>query len=129
MRNAAVYEWSASFDTKIRRGDGLLASSNHYIDPSWNDLPVIGDGVTYGYTMERLANLLALGERHKGKINAAVMMQIFDATVPDGGPTFQNDQYVQTYYQIVAMPSNLTLWLKASGWSGWEKMDLRALLR
>jgi hypothetical protein len=126
---AVVYEWSASYDTKIRTGSGLLASSNHYIDPSWQGLQPIGDGEKYGYTRERLANLLALGEKHKGKINAAMMMQIMDTALPDGGPTFRDDKNVTTYYQLVVMPSNLTIWLKAAGWSGWEKMDLRLLLK
>jgi hypothetical protein len=126
--DARVYEWSASYDTKIRLGDGLLAASNHYIDPSWQNLPPIGDGAPYGYTKERLANLLAMAEKYKGKIDPTVMMQIFDTAIPNGGPSFLNMPDFETYYHIVAAPAQLTLWLKAPGWSGWEKMDLRSLL-
>ena len=58
---------------------------------------------------------------------AARMMQIFDTTIPNGGPTFPDDSPLVTNYQIVATPGDGTLWLKARGYSGWERMDLKPL--
>jgi hypothetical protein len=68
-----------------------------------------------------------MGEQYKGSIDAPVMMEIFDTTIPTGGPTFPDDSPLETYYQIVALPAQGTLWLKARGYSGWERMDLKPL--
>jgi CubicO group peptidase (beta-lactamase class C family) len=126
LATASVYEW-ATYGTKKRTGSGLLASTNHFVDPSWTGLPAISDGLAGGFSKERLANLLARGAQYKGGIDATRMMQIFDTTIPDGGPTFPDDSSLETYYQIVATPGNGALWLKARGYSGWERMDLKPL--
>lgn len=126
LEAASVYEW-ATYGMKQRTGDGLLASSNHFVDPAWTGLPPIADGLAGGFSKERLANLLDRGAQHKGAIDATRMMQIFDTTIPDGGPTFPDESPLETYYQIVATPGDSTLWLKARGYSGWERMDLKPL--
>ncbi|TSA45934.1 MAG: hypothetical protein D4R56_04730, partial [Deltaproteobacteria bacterium] len=126
LASASVYEW-ATYGVKQRTGSGLLASSNYFVDPSWTALPAIDDGLAGGFSKERLANLLARGAQYKGQIAAARMMQIFDTTIPNGGPTFPDDSPLATYYQIVATPGDGTLWLKARGYSGWERMDLKPL--
>lgn len=128
LSTASVYEW-ATYDVKGRSGSGLIAASNYYIDPSWTNLPVIPDGLAGGFSKERLANLLARGEQYKGSIDATRMMQIFDTTIPNGGPTFPDDSPLETYYQIVATPGDSTMWLKARGYSGWERMDLKPLFK
>jgi hypothetical protein len=80
-----VYEW-ATYGTRIRNGNGLIASTNHYIDPSWDVVPpVTADGIAASFTKERLKNLLAIGETRKGRIDAAAMMEIFDKTIARGG--------------------------------------------
>ena len=117
-----VYEW-ATYDVKRRTGDGLIASSNHFIDPAWADLPVVKPGQDGEYSRERLANLLALGKKFKGIIDAEKMMQIFDTTFPEGGPTFPE----YTVYQVVAVPKDQTIWVKARDYSGWEKIELKPL--
>lgn len=126
LASASVYEW-ATYGLKQRVGSGLLASSNHYIDPAWTALPAIDDGLAGGFSKERLANLLARGAQYKGQIDAPRMMQIFDTTIPNGRPTFPDDSPLVTNYQIVATPGDGTLWLKARGYSGWERMDLKPL--
>lgn len=123
---ASVYEW-ATYDVKQRTGDGLLASSNHYIDPSWRGLRPVPPGPAGGFSRERLQNLLDRGQQYKGSIDAQRMMQIFDTTLPAGGPTFPDDSPLETYYQIVATPADRILWLKARGYSGWEKIPLGPL--
>jgi hypothetical protein len=117
-----VYEW-ATYDVKRRTGNGLIASSNHFIDPSWSNLPEVPSGAEGDYSRERLANLLALGKQFKGSINADKMMKIFDTTFPDGGATFPE----YTVYQVVAVPADLTIWLKAHDYSGWERIELKQL--
>lgn len=117
-----VYEW-ATYDVKRRTGNGLIASSNHFIDPAWTNLPDVPPGAEGDYSRERLANLLALGEQHKGSIDAAQMMRIFDTVFSAGGPTFAE----YTVYQVVAVPAEQTIWLKALDYSGWEKIKLGPL--
>jgi hypothetical protein len=117
-----VYEW-ATYDVKRRTGNGLIASSNHFIDPSWSNLPEVPSGAEGDYSRERLANLLALGEQFKGSIDADKMMKIFDTTFSDGGATFPE----YTVYQVVAVPADLTIWLKAHDYSGWERIELKQL--
>ncbi len=85
LEAASVYEW-ATYGVKQRTGGGLLASSNHFVDPTWTGLPAIGDGASGGFSKERLANLLARGAQYEGTIDATRMMQIFDTTIPDGAP-------------------------------------------
>lgn len=126
LDTASVYEW-ATYGVKQRTGSGLLASSNYFVDPAWTGLPAIDNGLAGGFSKERLANLLARGAHYKGQIDASRMMQIFDTTIPNGGPTFPDDSPLVTNYQIVATPGDGTLWLKARGYSGWERMDLKPL--
>ncbi|MBU1901886.1 hypothetical protein KKG82_06010, partial [Patescibacteria group bacterium] len=117
-----VYEW-ATYDVKQRTAQGLIASSNHFVNPDWTDLPVVEPGAAGDYSLERLANLLALGEEYKGSIDATVMQQIFDTSFDDGGPTFSE----YTVYQVVARPAGKTIWLKTPGLSGWEIIELESL--
>lgn len=70
-----------------------------------------------------------LGKQNKGSIDANKMMEIFDTTIPDGGASFPDSSPFETYYQIVTVPSELTLWLKAPGYSGWEQANLKALFQ
>ena len=124
---ASVFEWSPAAGVRERSGAGLVASSNHFIDPTWpstiktgNDIP---PGAAGAFSRERLDNLLMQGEAAKGRLDALQMMQIFDLQIDEGGPSFPE----LTMYHIVALPAHLTLWLKAPTFSGWEKIDLRPL--
>lgn len=117
-----VYEWGTG-GTKKRLGSGLMASSNHFVDPTWTGLVEVPKGAKGDWSRERLANLLALGNARKGKLNAEQMMRVLDTTFEKGGATYPE----YTVYQVVAVPAERTLWLKARGYSDWEKIDLRAL--
>jgi len=117
-----VYEW-ATYDVKRRMGNGLMASTNHFIDPAWTELPDVPPGAQGDYSQERLANLLALGEKHKGTIDALKMRKIFDTTFSDGGPTFPE----YTVYQVVAIPAEQTIWVKARDYSDWKRIELEPL--
>jgi hypothetical protein len=121
---ARVYEYATS-GVHIRSGEGLLASSNHFIHPAW-ELPLPPEGMAGFYSRERLANLLNLGEVHKGNISVDVMKQIFGTTISQGGPTWDDGR---TCHQVIAVPAQKTLWVKATGYSGWEKIMLAPLFK
>jgi len=122
------YEWGTS-DYKRRVDDekGLLAASNHFIDPAWHVAINFPEGKRGGFSLERCSNLLALGKKFKGQLGAQKMMEFFDATIPEGGPSFHSDSGFKTYYTIVAVPKELKLWLKVRGLQDWAEIDLKPL--
>ncbi|MCX5679490.1 MAG: C45 family autoproteolytic acyltransferase/hydrolase [Candidatus Omnitrophica bacterium] len=121
-KNACTYEWTAS-DMKCaqRRGNGLIVTTNHFIDPSWKR-PSLSHHA-YGMTEERLANLISLGEEHKGKIDAKKMRELLDIGLDEGGATHSD----KTIFQMVAVPIELKIWLKVPGYQDWTEVDLRKL--
>ena len=110
------YEW-ATFGIKRRVQDkpGLLVSTNHFVDPSWN----IAQPGDIFQTVSRRTNLLALGEKYKGKFNAKVMRMVLDTPYSKGGAQRPNN-----IYETVFTPKDLKLWLKTPGTSDWEVVDL-----
>jgi hypothetical protein len=97
---------------------GLMASTNHFIDPSWGIAP---PGPTEDSAVRR-NNLLALANANKGYLNVEIMKQILGKSIGEGGAT--NDG---TIFQIIAVPSDLTMWLKAPGNFDWQRVDLDKL--
>lgn len=122
------YEWGTSdYRRRVDDEKGLLAASNNFIDPTWHDTTNIPEGKIAGFTRERCANLLALGKKHKGQINASKMMEFFDTTIPKGGPSFHKESGFKTYYTIVAVPKELKLWLNVRDLQGWTEINLKPL--
>lgn len=121
--SAFSYECSPS-DVKRRPPDreGLLVATNHFVDPSWGILPP-SDDEHNAWTVKRRDNLLALGEQYKEEFNIEKMKEVLDTTIDNGGATQPSD----TIYQIIAIPEELTLWLKAPDNFDWQKIDLNGL--
>ena len=69
---------------------------------------------------ERYANLLTLGNKYKGEINADRMMKIFDLTYDRGGATWNKN----TVFQTVTIPAERIIWVKGGGNTNWQKVDL-----
>jgi len=126
--NAAYSYEMASYDTKCRQDDktGFVANSNHFLDPSWQNMPAFEAGEKYACTVDRRCNLLKYAQKNKGKFTPESMMKLFDTTIPDGGPTFPDTGAIRTIYQIVATPGDLTVRLKLRGFSkNWQQIDLK----
>ncbi|MBE0646190.1 MAG: hypothetical protein IH596_00230 [Bacteroidales bacterium] len=125
--HATIYEW-ATYRVVGRQAEGLISATNDFIDPSWHNYPIIfydsiNEGISYTYT--RRIHLMQQGEQNKGSISPGKMMEIFDVTIPDGGATFPEGGVVKTIYSVVTQPSELKIWLKVRGYSGWEEIDLK----
>jgi hypothetical protein len=122
------YEWG-TFDYRRRVDDekGLVASSNHFLAPAWQTTRDIPMGKAAAFSRERQSNLLELGRKFKGRIDAGKMMEFFDATIPKGGPSFHEDSGLKTYYTIVAVPRELKIWLHVRDLQGWTGIDLKPL--
>ncbi len=122
------YEWAtADYRRRVDDEKGLLAAANHFIDPTWHSMIKIPEGKHGGFSQERCLNLLALGKKYKGQIDAHKMMEFFDATIPKGGPSFYSESGFRTYYSIVAAPKELKLWLNVRDLQGWAEIDLKPL--
>jgi len=117
---AYCYE-TTTFDVKRRGGvDGLLVGTNHFIIPAWEKEGVQINNFTE--SISRHQNLTSLGEKHKGSLNASVMMAIMDTPKERGGATHEG-----TIYQFVAVPELMKVWLKAPGFGDWAEVDLGTL--
>ena len=120
---AFVYEKSTD-RTVQRTGDGVVAASNHFINPSWN-LPAPPE-----HSLSRYNNLLRQAEEAKGSINAEKMMEIRDVCLEDGGSKFCHSDLGGAAYssnhQVVFEPATLTLWMNAMD-REWQKVDLAPL--
>lgn len=116
----------ATFAARVREGeqDGVLAAYNSFIPPypdEWEgmlvDPPAIEDDPRY-------ANLIALAnsEAFYGRLDGRGMQELMDIEVQNGGAVHRG-----TVYQVIAQPSDLTLWIRGLGYSGWQQVDLKDL--
>ena len=111
------YEWPI-FGIRRRTQDkpGLLVSTNHFVDTSWG---IAQPSVDIFQTVSRRANLLALGDKYKGKFSVKVMMNVLDTPYDKGGAQRQHN-----IYETIFVPKDLRLWLKTPDTSDWETVDL-----
>jgi hypothetical protein len=111
------YEWSTfGIRRRVQDKPGLLVSTNHFVDPSWGIAQPLGDPFQ---SVSRRANLLALGEKYKGKFSVKVMMEVLDTPYNKGGA-----QRPRNIYETIFVPKDLKLWLKTPGTSNWEAVDI-----
>lgn len=124
-KSACAYEWPP-FGVKRRNGDndGLLVSTNHFTDPSWG---IVLQQNTGFQSVLRRDNLLALGQKHRGKIDASVMKQILDTPMSEGGATWPLEGGIRTVYQIIAVPENRSFWIKVPGFQDWTPAPVNVL--
>ena len=111
------YEWSTfGIRRRVQDKPGLLVSTNHFVDPSWGIAQPSGD---LFQSVSRRTNLLALGEKYKGKFSVKVMMEVLDTPYNKGGA-----QRPRNIYETIFVPKDLKLWLKTPGTSNWEAVDI-----
>ncbi|MEW6369226.1 MAG: C45 family peptidase [Acidobacteriota bacterium] len=101
--------------------DGLLAATNHFVDPSWGIPPP--DDKDNAWTVTRRAHLLEQGEKYKGQFTVPIMKRVLEMTIDEGGATDPTD----TIYQIIAVPRDLTMWIRAPDNYTWQEVNLRRL--
>ncbi|MFA6432012.1 MAG: C45 family autoproteolytic acyltransferase/hydrolase [Candidatus Margulisiibacteriota bacterium] len=127
-KQGACFEWTTTdYRERIDDKKGLVASANNFTDPTWKTMTYIPDGQNGGFTKERTNNLLALGKKYRGQIDAAKMRKFFSTTIPEGGPTFPEKGAFKTYYSIVAAPKELKIWLNIRGLQDWTEISLKPL--
>ena len=102
--------------------DGLLVSTNHYVNPEW--LFAEPSDQSSWQSLTRRKNLIALSENAKGGIDAQKMMEIIETSVEDGGAMDE-----LTVYQMVVIPESRELWVRVIGGAGWVRIDLSGFLQ
>ena len=122
-QSARSYEWCP---TGAKTGntdlpDGLLVSTNYYVNPDWPFATPSDANSWEGLT--RRSNLITLCENFKGMIDARQMREIIETPVENGGATNE-----LTMYQIVMIPETKMLWLQVVGGSEWTQIDLSGFL-
>ena len=101
--------------------EGLLVSTNYYVNPDWLFAKPSDEASWEGLT--RRSNLIKLCEAEKGKMTEEKMMRIIETPIKDGGA--ENEL---TVYQLVVVPGTMTLWLRVIGGSDWTPVDLGSFL-
>lgn len=113
------------WDVKRRDGNGMIAATNHFVDPEWHFSSVPAENSAIRYD-----NLVSLAEQSKGRIDAQKMMDIRDITIGNGGARFLHsslggDSY-STNHQVVFVPETRTLWIRVVD-NDWQKVELAPL--
>ncbi len=124
-KSAWSYEWPP-FDMHKRTGEGqgLLVSTNHFVDPAWG---LVLQGNTGFKSVLRRENLLTLGGKHKGHIDRQTMMAILDTPMEKGGATWPRGGGIRTVYQVIAVPEQLQMLVKVPGYQNWTTVNLATL--
>lgn len=117
---ARVYEWCRQ---GVKRGDtvtpdGLMVSTNHYSNPEWG-FPIPAEDSCWN-SGKRRANLLKYAGEHKGAIGVPQMKEIMSTPISEGGPFHD-----LTRYQIVAVPSEMTLHIKVPYNAEWMEISMK----
>lgn len=130
------YFWCTQGTYRFTEPDqsGLISTANDFVEypDTWviNTLPT--DPAAQAYTEIRRDNWLAMANSstYNGKLNDETMKSMLETYIADGGGTFPSSGYsVETIYQIVTVPENLTLWVRLPKYFSWEKIDLSELFQ
>lgn len=104
---------------------GLLVSTNHFLDPSWGLSPPTPDkDAENGWTVARRTNGLAWAEAQKGQATVRRMMAIMSQEIIEEKGLYHS---TSTIFQVVAVPAALTIWLRAPEHFEWQKIELAGL--
>ena len=118
-KEARLYEWC--YDGVKRSDgqtpDGLVAGTNHYVHPEWTFAEPT-DAESWN-SQTRRANILALAEEYKGKVDVETMKAIMSTPIAEGGP-----RHPQTRYQLVVDPGNMTIHMKLSCNDSWAGLPM-----
>ena len=116
----------ATVTARVRKTEqqGVLAAYNSFVPPypeGWTGL--VTDPLP-GEIDPRYSNLIKLAnsDGFRGKLDVQGMKGLMDIEVRDGGATHRG-----TVFQVIAVPEELALWIRALDCSDWRQVNLREL--
>jgi hypothetical protein len=116
----------ATFGARVRAADqnGVLAAYNNFVPPYPEDWKSKVVDPPSAVDDPRYVNLLNLANSKEffGKLDINGMKRLMGIEIQDGGAVHRG-----TVYQVIALPSQLTLWIRALDYSDWQEIDLRDL--
>lgn len=105
--------------------NGLLVSTNHFLDPSWGLAPPTPDkDAENGWTVHRWQNGHDWAEGQRRQATVEQMMSILSKEIVTEKGLYNS---TSTIFQVVAVPETLTIWLKAPEHFDWQKIELGGL--
>lgn len=98
---ASVFEWAAAAPGAIiNEENGLLAISNHFIQPNWQNLPQASQGGNFSSVARRNA-LMRLAGTLPQPAQIKELQQILSIDIDHGGAKWDG-----TLFQIIAIPAD-----------------------
>jgi len=117
----------ATFGARVRKADqeGILASYNSFVPPYPDEWGNRAADPPREAEDPRYSNLINLANSPDfcGHLDVGSMMKLMDIDVRHGGAVHSG-----TVYQVIALPQELTMWIRGLGYFGWQQIDLRDLL-
>lgn len=121
-QEARSYEWCTQGVARAPlAADGLMVMTNHYVSDEW-DFARPDDEQSWG-SLTRCANLTKLSQQNRGAIDAHLMCQMMQTPIENGGPCHEC-----TVYQLVFEPQTMRLWIRVSGVTDWQQVNLGNLI-
>jgi len=121
---AYSYECS-TYDIMRLTGDprGLLVATNHFVHHSWGTMR---ERDTNFKTITRRENLIRCARQSLGAFSLSKMKELLDLPLPRGA-TWPPGERIQTVYQAIAVPDDLTIWLKIPAVQEWSEIPLGSI--
>ena len=112
-----------TYDIRRLTGDprGLLVATNHFVHHSWG---TARERDTNFKTITRRENLIRHARQNIGKFSLSKMKELLDLSLLQGGATWPPGERIQTVYQVIAVPEDLTIWLKIPAVQEWSEIPL-----
>jgi len=115
-----------TFGARIRRSEqpGILAAYNSFVPPYPKEWEGKATQPRSPKEDPRYQNLLSLANSKQfyGKLDVERMKKLMEIQMEDGGATHKG-----TVLQVIAVPKDLTLWIRGMDYSDWQEVNLKNL--
>lgn len=116
-----------TFDARVRDLDdqGLVIAYNSFVPPypaSWQNLVAPPKPVEHDPRYENMVQL-AQSPAYKGAFTPETMKSYLEVPLEEGGA-----YHAGTVLQVVAVPQDLTIWIRGCDYAGWERVSLAEYL-
>ena len=118
-----AYSFEIPLSGVVRRqpdDTGMIAATNHFVDPSWGMAPPGPDSAN-AWTALRRNNLLAFARANKGALDVEKVKQAMATPITEGGVLDSG-----TIYQVIVVPADETMLLRTPNHFDWQVIDLKS---